>query len=451
MTKHPDNPVPTRSRTRAFAFAAIGLVAFSVPAWADDDTPISSIGKQLQSSGIILNGDYSGEFAANASGGSRQGGAYADQLTLGADFYLQRLADIDGGIVHLELSNRDGRNLTGDTLNNSVSAQQLYGGGQTFYLSTLTYEQKLFGDVLDVQAGRTELGSVAFQDPLYCEFQSNGICGEPAIMGKDTNTSFFPVPVWGAYATVKPATDFYALTGLFDDDGTATLPDRNGFDFSGDHANGVLIPVEAGYQTSFADDAYPRRFDIGAIFDQSPYAHTVYDAATTSLTTATDRGHSLFYIQAKQMVFRPDMNAQRGLTVFGAAAYGPDNVQPVDYSFTAGTVYQGPFASRPLDTFGVMINETHYRDNFVDQLYDYRVAALGGTERPNSNLIMAEVNYDAFATPWFDVMPNLQYIVNPDGLGGGVPYPKANLNDAFVVGVQVHINFATLAGLPSSL
>ncbi len=62
----------------------------------------------------------------------------------------------------------------------------------------------------------------------------------------------------------------------------------------------------------------------------------------------------------------------------------------------------------------------------------------------------AEVDYDAYLTPWFDVMPNLQYIVNPDGLGN-LPYPKSNLNDAFVVGVQIKIDLATLAGLPSSL
>ena len=45
-------------------------------------------------------------------------------------------------------------------------------------------------------------------------------------------------------------------------------------------------------------------------------------------------------------------------------------------------------------------------------------------------------------------MPNLQYIVNPDGLGNEA-FPRSNLSNAFVVGVQVHINLAALAGLPT--
>lgn len=442
----------TRStRTRvATLVAAVGLAAFGGQAFADD-VPVSSIGKQLAESGIILNSDYIGEFAGNPNGGSRQGGAYADQVSLGADIDLNRLAKLEGGSFHIEFTNRDGRSLTGDTLNNSVAAQEIYGGGQTYFLTILTYEQKLFGDALDVKVGRNELGNVAFQDPIYCRFETNAICGQPAIMGKDTNTSFYPVPVWSALATVTPAPDYYALAGVFDNNPVETLPDRNGFDMTFNHSNGVLVPVEAGYQTSFSDDSYPRRYDVGAIFDQSPFTSPVYQPATTSLGSVQGRGRTMLYLQAKQMVYRPDMSEQRGLTAFGAVAYGTDDTQPVDFSLTGGALYQGPIASRPLDSVGLVVVETHYRNDYINQLYDYRVGALGGTQRPNADMVMAEVNYDAFVTPWFDVMPNLQYIVHPDGLGGGVPFPKANLDDSFVVGVQVHINLATLAGLPSSL
>jgi porin len=306
----------------------------------------------------------------------------------------------------------------------------------------------LFNGVLDIQGGRTELGQVAFQDPIYCEFQTNSICGEPPIMGKDTNASFYPVPVWGAWATVTPAKDFYALTGVFDNDPGESQAAHQSFDFGLDQSAGAQIPVEAGYQTTFDDDAYPRRYDIGAIFDQSAYTHPEFDTTTASLDSVGARDRSLVYFQAKQMVFRPNMQSQRGLTVFAAVAYGPDNTQAVDYSLSAGAVYQGVFESRPKDTLGIVVTDTHYRSNFITELYDYRVAALGGTQRPADDMVMTEINYDFFATPWFDVMPNLQYIVNPDGLGSE-SYPRSNLNDAFVVGVQVHINLAALAGLPS--
>ena len=436
-------------RLALVAAIAAGAVALAGGARADDDTgPLSEVGKELAGNGIVLNANYFGEFAANPSGGAKQGTDYADQAALGADIDLQKLMQVYGGSLHIELTNRDGRNLASDTINNSVAAQQIFGGGQTQMLTTLTYEQRLFDDKLDIVAGRTEIDQVALTDPIYCGFQSNAICGQPDIMGKAINASFWPVPVWGADATVKPLQDIYVKGGVFDSTPQEEQPGHNGFDFAFDHSQGVLIPLETGYQTSFDDDAHPRRYDVGVVLDRTPYTYTVFDPVTTSLGTNSARDREMIYFQGKQMVYRPDANAQRGLTVFGALVLGPDSHQPADYNVSAGAVYQGIIDSRPDDKLGVMIGDTHYRSSFLNQLYDFRAAALGGTQRPASDLVMSEINYDYFITKWFDVMPNLQYIVNPDGLGG-MAYPKANIQDAFVVGIQFNIDLAMLSGLTS--
>ena len=69
-----------------------------------------------------------------------------------------------------------------------------------------------------------------------------------------------------------------------------------------------------------------------------------------------------------------------------------------------------------------------------------------GSQRPYISLIMGEIHYDIVLNRWLDVMPNLQYIVHPDGLGT-MPYPKSNLPNAFVVGVQFKVDLMALAGL----
>jgi len=400
--------------------------------------PPSPFGGLLASYGVAPNASYTGEFAANPSGGARQGGDYAGQLALGADVDLQKLMGLTGGAFHVELTDRQGRDLANDTINNSVAAQEIYGGGQTYYLTTLTYDQKLFGGLVNIEVGRTEIDQVALQDPIYCEFQSNGFCGQPDIMGKVINASFYPVAIWGGHVTLAPTAKTYLTVGLFDSDPADSLPRDHGFDFSFMGSQGVLIPVEFGYQTTFADDAYPRRFDVGAVFDRTPYGYTTYDAATQQLGSNSGFGRSMLYAQAKQMVYRPDMTSQRGLTVFGAVVLGPDAHQPADYNVTAGAVYLGPFDTRPLDSLGVAIGDTHYRDSFIDQLYAYRIGALGGGQRPHNDMIMTEIHYNVAATSWLNVMPNIQYIVNPDGLGT-LPYPKANLPNALVFGLKFNI------------
>jgi carbohydrate-selective porin OprB len=62
---------------------------------------------------------------------------------------------------------------------------------------------------------------------------------------------------------------------------------------------------------------------------------------------------------------------------------------------------------------------------------------------------MLELNYNVQMTPWLGVMPNFQYVINPDGLGSS-QYPRANEKNAVVFGLQFVIDAAKLLGLSSS-
>ncbi len=446
----------TRRRRLCLASTALtGMILAGLPALAQTPSatevnisPIQQVGKTLADHGIYLNASYFGEFAGNPTGGAAQGSDYADQVAAGADIDLQKLAGWQGGALHIEFTNRDGHNQGADVINNSVATQQIYGGGQTYYLTTLTLEQKLAGGKVDILAGRTELDQLTLHDPIYCHFQSNAICGQPDIMGKIINATFWPVAVWAGQVIVSPVQDWYMKAGIADQDPDDSASYHHGFDWGLSGSTGFELPLEIDYQTSFADDALPRRYDVGVVFDRSPYTYAQYNSMTGAMGSGHAYGRTMVYVQAKQMVYRPDMNSERGLTLFGGVVLGPNDNQQANFNVNGGGVYQGPFASRPLDSAGLMVSATHYRDSFLNQLYAYRVNTLGGTERPASNLIMMELDYDAFLTPWVDVMPNFQYIVNPDGLGSRA-YPKGNLSNAFVIGLQFNIDIAKLVGLPS--
>ena len=91
----------TRMRAALGGFAAAALVALAAPASAQvvvnptaNPTALSDFGNQLLDDGIFLRGHYVGEFAANPSGGNSQSARYAGQVDIGADFDMNKIANL---------------------------------------------------------------------------------------------------------------------------------------------------------------------------------------------------------------------------------------------------------------------------------------------------------------------------------------------------------------------
>ncbi len=421
------------------------MAALAAPALAQPvnlgPTPIQQYAQDAYDHGVTFSSGYNGEFATNPSGGERQGSEFTGQISLAADFDLSKLVGLQGGIIHVQFTDRAGNNLASKSINNSVSVQQIYGDGQTYQLSLLSYEQKLFGDLVDLTVGRVDIADSFIVSPFYCDFQSNATCGNPSFLGKDANigSSYNPVPVWGGHVQVNLTPNLYLKTGIYQ--GAPNInPDKNhGFDWSTNHSDGFQTAAEIGLHALVPGAAEPDQVDAGVQIDRTHYSAPYYSAAT-------QYGRSIAYVQAQKFVYQPFTNSPEGLYVFAVGMFGlSGSKQPSDFSAEGGAVYQGIIPSRPEDYAGLLVNDVHYDNRFLNYLYAGRIAA-GGSERPASNLIMMELNYTAQLTPWLNLTPNVQYVVNPDGLGG-LAYPKSNVKNAFVVGMQFQIDVADLLGL----
>ncbi|MDZ5648167.1 carbohydrate porin [Nitrospirillum sp. BR 11828] len=99
-----------------------------------------SLGDRLANAGLSLALDYTGEAAANPSGGLRQGSAYAGQVHAGVDADLERILGLDATVLHAALTRRHGRNLAADAIGNNTSVQEVYGL-QNLHLLALTLEK----------------------------------------------------------------------------------------------------------------------------------------------------------------------------------------------------------------------------------------------------------------------------------------------------------------------
>jgi porin len=83
--------------------------------------PVQQLAQTLADNGITVASRYNGEFAANPSGGERQGADFTGELNLGADFDLDRLVGLNGGTIHVLFTDRAGNNLANKAIIRSAN------------------------------------------------------------------------------------------------------------------------------------------------------------------------------------------------------------------------------------------------------------------------------------------------------------------------------------------
>ncbi len=400
--------------------------------------------------GITAQLNYVFESAGNVTGGIRQGAAYADQFLVGVDADLGKLAGIEGATIHVVGTNRDGRNLASDDIGNSLSVQEIYDGSEEDRLTVLTYEQKLFSDRVDFEVGRLPSQGAFLTSPLYCSFQNNATCGSPHIVYTSGGFIDFPAAVWGGHVKLFLTDKVFLHVGVFEEQPKVQGPGDHGLDFGLDGSTGVLVPVEVGYTTTDKNDAYPRNYAIGALIDQSTYADPVRDVAggralLTGLPAQQDFGRSLVYARFDQTVYRPDTTTPRGIALFGFFGGTGSGRTTTDFQLELGAVWTGPFATRPLDTLGLVVTDQQFS---ALALSNERAARVSIGLSPNgvpSNETIIELNYGVQVTPWLRIMPNVQVITGVDNLDE--PYRRTFIADTLVLGAKVQVDFLTLAGL----
>jgi porin len=360
--------------------------------------------------------NYIGEAAANPSGGIREDAAYAGQLYVGADVDLDRVFGIGGGKFHVAMTNRHGKNLSSFAIGNSTSVQEIYGLQNT-HLARLSYEQHLFDGRLQFEIGRIVGNVETLASPLYCNFQSNAFCGNPTALFKNSNINGFPVSAWGARTKTFLTERINLAAAAYEVNPRQNQLSQHGFDFSFKGSKGVYIPIELGYSTTFKNDPRPRNYHVGIWFDRSPYNDPLFDsigaaASVSGKPYARRFGRSSAWLRFDQMVTRPDPLSERGLSVFGTALAGVDGRNILSSSFSLGLLQMGTFPGREKDKIGFAVSDQIYSQAAVDNIRLARAARGASTDVPR-HAFMLELNYAADLGP-VKLMPNVQYIINPD-------------------------------------
>jgi porin len=399
----------------------------------------------LLDQGITLSLSYTGEAAANPSGGVRRDAAYTGQVYLGADADLNRIIGLDGATIHFAVTNRHGQNLSAIALGNNTSVQEVYGTQNT-HLAILTWEQKFANGALDIEVGRSQANIHFLNAPLYCNFQSNSACGNPTFVFKNSNFTYFPASSWMAHAKLNVRPKVFVHVGIYEVNPDRKRANDDGFSFSTRNSTGVIVPWEVGYGTDFTNDRLPRHYILGGWFDRADYSDPLLDdrggvAIVTGRPATTQHGRSGIYARFDQMLTRPDPLSDRGLSLFGVAMTNLSGRVEERHFLELGLLQKGTFAGRDKDTIGFVINQQSFSDLAMERMRAARVAA-GGSPDIHRNEYMMELAYGAQIGPAVRISPNIQYILHPDQTGA--PFRTQNIDNAFVVGFKFTIDAFSL-------
>ena len=382
--------------------------------------------------GIDITAGYTTEPAGNPIGGLEHGFTYLHNFGFGIQLDLEKILQISKASFLVTVSQRSGRGLTQDDIGNAISVQQIFGGGQTYRLVQMRWDQRLFDDQLEFSLGRLTTTSDFFSSPFYCQFVTNGICGQPTapFFNMPDGITAYPAAYWGGLVQVRPTKETYAKVGVYDGD-PSHGDDRHGANFGfGD--NGVLVVSEIGYKTNTGLLGMPCRYSFAGYYHTGDFPDVAEDAFGTNLflSGSPGRPHSGqygFYLIFEQMLFRNARNPDTGLNGFVTFVVSPDEDKSVmPYYVNGGLIWEGVIPCRPHDKLDLGFYSGVFSDRLRAAQHEARLP--GQTSETD-----IELNYQLQLTPYLYVRPNVQYVFKPNG--------QNTIRNALVLGAELGITF----------
>ncbi|MCU4582816.1 carbohydrate porin [Acinetobacter gyllenbergii] len=398
--------------------------------------------QQLEKEGYKFTASIMSQSATNLDGGYNDDNAFknAAQLSLGANFDLEKIAGWNDTSASLLITKRDGNAVTLDRIKDPRSSalgnsQEIYGRGKIWRLSQAWVKKGFVDNTLQFKIGR--MGMSEDFNGSQCEFQNLLLCGGQ--LGKSIGSIWYNLPVglWGANVKYQFAPEWTLGVGVYEvnPDNIKTDRNRDGFNLDMDHVKGATIPVELAWRPKLAAiNGLSGEYKIGALYSTAE----ANDIATVG--KVHDGKHS-FWLNAQQQLSQTGNDPKRGLYVSFNAVINDKATTAVQSTQQLALWYKGPFDGRPNDSIGFGIANYLVNDRYKDrqitlnetrgyQQYDALAADYVPVQRDELNV---ELNYTYQWSPAVMLRPNLQYIHQPAGV--------KEVDDAWVAGLSMHVNF----------
>jgi porin len=393
--------------------------------------------KQLAEQGVAFNLGYGSQVAHNVKGGTGHLTRYTDQWVFGTTLDLDKRWAWKGGTFQFTMTDRNGRNLGADArIGNSMLIQEVYGRGQTWHLTQLWLNQKLFDERLEVKLGRLTVGEDFFS--FSCDFQNLSFCSAQPGNLVGSYWVNWPTSQWAARIRYHPSNDTYLQLGAYQvnpkyvEDRYARHSGWKPNNPSG--TTGALIPLEAGWQPGWC--GLPGSYKAGAWYNTSNGKDLYLDVnrnprGLTGLDPLQRSGQFGAYLSLQQQV--TGSADGRGATVFLNFTQADRNTAQLDRQLALGVQYKGPFAGRGQDSLGLALGATHNNRRFAGFTSENNVRTGQDAIAGSGYEYVSELYYAWDPVPSVSLRPNLQYIVHPGG--------TSRHSNAVVIGLKAILAF----------
>jgi porin len=382
--------------------------------WSTIDGNWGGYRQSLADDGVVVSGSTIVDLLGNVSGQARAF-APANASLVSVDADLEKLLSLKGLLVHTEFVANAGQNLSTKSIGNLLQVATAFAQ-PGYYLGQTYVQQKLFSDKLTLQMGRMTTANNFASLPVFADYVSFAV--NPIPINLTTNTVYFtslPAVQWAAVGTMA-ATDWLAFAvGVYNTNLPSGLPvaSRHGVDFSFQGSGGPMEVAQLTYTLNRgSDDAgLPGTYYLGGFYSGADYS---------SLSDSeTKKGNYGFYLEGQQMIYRRGgANSDVGLTPWISVAYTPQQrINQLPLLVMAGASYRGLIPGRSDDTTAV----------------GFYYGKISTSVPSGSGEKVVELNYMWWATPWFGMTPDLQYVLTPSG--------RSSSRNAAVIGVQFQILF----------
>ena len=309
---------------------------------------------------------------------------YAGQVTLGANFDLEKILGWADTEAQVTVTERHGRNVSNesDALNGQLSSsQEIWGRGQTWRLTDFWIRKKFLDQKLDIKVGR--YGIAEEFNSFSCDFQNLAICGSQ--VGNWSGDQWYngPVSQWAMSVKYNITPELFVQTGGFEYN-PENLKRGKGFNLSTDGSQGAILPTELVWLPKLTAQNLPGQYRIG-------YFYSTADIPQLDDPAQTGHRHG-GWISIKQQLTAHQGDVSRGLTGSVNAVFFDQATNNVSDMQNVALSYKGIADARPQDEIAIGAGRIHKnRDGFSSE-YD------------------AEIYYGLQATNWLTVRPNVQYV-----------------------------------------
>jgi porin len=394
---------------------------FFIPNWVEEQFGVAA------QHGVTPFFNYWGIVQGNPVGGLSQNAAYAHEMLFGATFDLEKLIAWRGATFKLSGAANSGRNLSTTIGNVFNTAQSYVTPTGMFYEMFLA--QKLWNDKVEVRLGRMVAADLFCDLPAFGMQVSGGIDGNPTSLFLNSNFTSSPNATWGAAIKVTPTPDLYGAYGIYQATNRLGKVAYHGLDFSIRPDDGLLMFLETGWTPVFdarpadgkspAHPGLPGIFKLGGYFSTFPYA--AFDDGSAEQNTFG------FYLLAQQNVWQSTANPNRNLALWAGITWSPqERVAQMPVMGFGGIVWQGAIPQRDQDQVLLTWMTGSFSRDYADS------QAGTGAPRPTAETVL-EASYVINLTPNLFIQPDIQYIIQPNGIG--------TTPNALVIGAQFGCNF----------